>query len=513
MYEFVDTTQLLGEETLPAEAVCFNDIWLDKEIEGFRTLNVSGRELFEQEIDTSKISGMNGETINSVRYPARTITVTYQLIAGSNTAFREAYNQLNGLLSEQQAQLIFADETDKYFIATKASNDEVDPGLNSVTGEIEFFCADPCKYAVDAKTVTAETVDGILTAKLTNEGNVAVPIDYEIMMNSDNGYIGILSEDGKTMQYGSIEEADGEDYKENETLVTLDDFFSAADDTAGTDYMHPQYGAKGTLTTRTWFNTKFLAFGTKGDTVGSANGGLRTITIPADSSGAVGAVNWYSYQHILLWASKMGQTGEMCINFLADDNTVIAGLNWYKTDMSGNTGYYEMWANGKTVRSRMSYTCSHLNTQNPWYWSWGHCDVRKIGADVTFFWWGQYFTFHVPEIENLVCTKIQIAIKAWGDRTTVGSNFLEMLGVNNFYFQKLGVDKWADVPNRYSTGDVLTIDGDSTKVYLNGQNRVGDEVLGSEYFQAQPGDNTIEIYNSSWAKDVTAKATIREAWV
>lgn len=512
MYEFVDTTQLPGEETLPAEAVCFNDIWLDKEIEGFRTLNVSGRELFEQEIDTSKISGMNGETINSVRYPARTITVTYQLIAGSNTAFREAYNQLNGLLSEQQAQLIFADETDKYFIATKASNDEVDPGLNSVTGEIEFFCADPCKYAVDAKTVTAETVDGILTAKLTNEGNVAVPIDYEIMMNSDNGYIGILSEDGKTMQYGSIEEADGEDYKENETLVTLDDFFSAADDTTGTDYMHPQYGAKGTLTTRTWFDTKFLAFGTKGDTVGSANGGLRTITIPADSSGAIGAVNWYCYQHLIMWIGKVGQTGEMCINFLTDDNELIAGLAWYKSSTNNMAGGYEVWANGEILKTYY-FNANNDKNQNPWMWNIGNCCLMKSGANLTSYWKGQYFTFHVPEIENLVCTKIQIAIKAWGDRVTMGDDFISHLGLDQLEFQKLNVDKWKDVPNRYSTGDVLTIDGDSTKVYLNGQNRVGDEVLGSEYFQAQPGDNTIEIYNSSWAKDVTAKATIREAWV
>lgn len=491
----------------------FNGYTLDDEVPGFHTLDVSGRAFHGVETDSSDNVG-DGAMLLAKRIPEREIEVTFYISQTADDMTGSLHTLMRILNSSTAARLEFSDEPEVYYQKVAYTGPDQDmnwPHLKS--GSLAFTCYDPYAYAVDTKTVSAEAVDGILTAKLTNEGNVAVPIDYEITMNSDNGYIGILSEDGKTMQYGSIEEADGEEYKENETLVTLDDFFSAADDTTGTDYMHPQYGAKGTLTTRTWFDTKFLAFGTKGETVGSANGGLRTITIPADSSGAVGAVNWYSYQHILLWASKMGQTGEMCINFLTDDNTVIAGLNWYKTDMSGNTGYYEMWANGKTVRSRLSYTCSHLNTQNPWYWSWGHCDVRKVGADVTFFWWGQYFTFHVPEIENLVCTKIQIAIKAWGDRTTVGSNFLEMLGVNNFYFQKLGVDKWADVPNRYSTGDVLTIEGDSTKVYLNGQNRVGDEILGSTYFQAQPGDNTIEIYNSSWAKDVTAKATIREAWV
>ena len=34
----------------------------------------------------------------------------------------------------------------------------------------------------------------------------------------------------------------------------------------------------------------------------------------------------------------MGQTGEMCINFLTADNKLICGCNWYKTDTVGNTG-------------------------------------------------------------------------------------------------------------------------------------------------------------------------------
>lgn len=490
----------------------FNGYTLDDEVPGFHTLDVSGRAFHGVETDSSDNVG-DGAMLLAKRIPEREIEVTFYISQTADDMTGSLHTLMRILNSSTAARLEFSDEPEVYYQKVAYTGPDQDmnwPHLKS--GSLAFTCYDPYAYAVDTKTVSAEAVDGILTAKLTNEGNVAVPIDYEITMNSDNGYIGILSEDGKTMQYGSIEEADGEEYKENETLVTLDDFFSAADDTTGTDYMHPQYGAKGTLTTRTWFDTKFLAFGTKGETVGSANGGLRTITIPADSSGAVGAVNWYCYQHLIMWIGKVGQTGEMCINFLTDDNELIAGLAWYKSSTNNMAGGYEVWANGEILKTYY-FNANNDKNQNPWMWNIGNCCLMKSGANLTSYWKGQYFTFHVPEIENLVCTKIQIAIKAWGDRVTMGDDFISHLGLDQLEFQKLNVDKWKDVPNRYSTGDVLTIDGDSTKVYLNGQNRVGDEVLGSEYFQAQPGDNTIEIYNSSWAKDVTAKATIREAWV
>ena len=178
------------------------------------------------------------------------------------------------------------------------------------------------------------------------------------------------------LQFGDIEEADGENYKANETLVTLQDFINAEDDVNGTDYMHPLYGAKGKLGTTIWFNNKFLCLKEAGAQVGGANGGLRTVILPADSNGdKSGCKNFYAYFHILFYAGLMGQTGEMCINFLTEDNKLICGVNWYKTDASGNTGHYELVCYnpnkkdtdhqaGKVLKT-YDYTTSHLQTQKP----------------------------------------------------------------------------------------------------------------------------------------------------
>lgn len=86
-----------------------------------------------------------------------------------------------------------------------------------------------------------------------------------------------------------------------------------------------------------------------------------------------------------------------------------------------------------------TYMTSHLRKQNPWYWNWGHCDLRKEGSKLTFFYNGSYPSFSIPEIADMKCAKIQIAIKQRGTRS--GNKYLTYNGINAFYFQKLHVEK------------------------------------------------------------------------
>lgn len=508
MYAFVNTVNsgIVGTN-LPTEAMSYNGVYLENEIDGYRTISVTGRELMESEVTDVEIDGMDGSYYRYKTTPARTITVRYQLLARGSREFRDAFNKMNKLLSGEQVKVIFNDESDKYFIGTKTSNTQVDGGSNNVIGEIEIYCSDPRKYSTTEKEFTA--TDGVLN--IVNEGTVPVSIDYEIQATSETGYIGIVSTEG-VMQYGKIEELDSETYQQSEHLVSINNFYDCADDTSGTDVMHPTCGANGTLAKHTWFNQQFIGFGTTGTKKGSSSGGLRTLVIPADSNGDTsGAQNFYCYFHLLFYAGLMGQTGEMCINFLTADNKLICGCNWYKTDTVGNTGHYEFWANGKMLRN-FSYTTSHLHTQNPWYWSWGHCDVLKEGGNIRFFYWGGYYNYYIPEIANMKCAKIQIAFKQWGNRG--GNQLMSMMGFDVINFTKNNVSKWRDIPNRYPSGTKITIDGKSSHVYVNGMARSEDEVLGTQYFKAPVGTSEVKVTCSEWTKSQPiVKARIREAWL
>lgn len=507
MYAFVNTVNsgIVGTN-LPTEAMSYNGVYLENEIDGYRTLSVTGRELMESEVKHTEIDGMDGSYYRYKTTPARTITVKYQLKARGSREFREAYNKMNKLLSGEQVKVIFNDESDKYFIGTKTSNTQVDGGSNNVIGEIEIYCADPLKYSTTEKVFNA--TDGVLN--IVNEGTVPVSIDYDIQLKCQTGYIGIVSTEG-VMQYGYVDDKKKKTYQQNETLATLTDFFNAKDDVNGTDYMHPNYGANGTLKKSTWYDKPCLVFGTPGTKKGWAFGGLRTVELPADSNGIKGSFNFHSEMHVWFQAGLMGQVGEMCVNYLTSDNKLICGFNWYKSDTSGNTGHHELLANGKVLKN-WYYTTSHIHKENPFAWDWGATELTKTGSKIQFQYAGAYYDFDIPELENMECTKVQIAIKQCDGYD--GNRIMTRMGFDEFTFEKMNVKKWTDVPNRYPNKAKITINGATSRVYVNRRYRPQDEVIGTTYFKAPVGTTEVKLAISEWSKYMPVfKARIREAWL
>lgn len=520
MYKFVDPNTSSEVVSLPPEALCYNGKYLENEISGYRTLWVTGRELMEADIQEQKINGLDGSIYLSKRYQPRKITVGYQLLAESNKAFRDAFNKMNLLLSGEQVEISFADETDKYFIGTKAGNEIPSEGTNSIVSKFEIYCTDPFKYSKTLKEFTPTVnEDGVLECTIKNTGSMPANVEYEVINNQSNGYLGIVSEHG-AMEFGKKEEADKELVSFNEMLVTIDDFYNAPDDVGGYDAMHSyyNYGTKGTLTKKKMAGDGWwLGYGTQGTVTGSANGGLRTVTIPVDSSGKTGAKNFYCWIHALYYAGLMGQTGEMSIAFITADNKMICGYNWYKTDESGNEYYYEFIVhnpNSGEARAvkRFSQQANHLNSQNPFFWNWGNTDISKEGAKLTFYNYSQHYSYIVPEVENMECAKIQIACKAWRNRT--GNKLMQWMGFDAVNFQKLGVEKLVDVQNRYPDGSTIQIDGENAKIYVNGILKQEDEIIGTKYFKVPNGDTVVKFYPSSWVTtQPTIKVRIREAWL
>lgn len=484
----------------------FDGKWLEAQVPGFQVISVSGRELMSYDVNEKKIPGIDGASYTGSEIGSRDIEVTYRLCAPMLEARQIRMNKLNSLLKAREAQLIFADELDKYFIASSAEADG---------SKIVFHCSDPFKYSTTEKTFQ---MDSSGTVMVENTGSVPVPIRYEITHNHENGYVGIASEHG-AMEFGKREEADGKTYTQNEHLLSISNFVSAPNDTNGHDAMHPNYGCKGTLKTMSYNGRTYLCLDNPGAASGNAYGGLRTLTIPADSNGASGALNWYLYGHLCFWASQMGQTGEMTVNVVTADNKLIAGMTWYKTDMSGNTGVYEITVGGQAssavnaghVLRSWTYQTSHTHSDNPWYGDWGHVDLKKEGSKITFFYWGGYFTYNCPEVANLVAAKVQVSCKVWAQQP---NKRMYCAGFDTLNFYKSNVTKWRDVPNRYWQGSKLEIDGNTGQFLVAGMPKPQDEILGTKWFKAEPGETEVKLYFSSFCSPKpTVVARIREAWL
>ena len=77
------------------------------------------------------------------------------------------------------------------------------------------------------------------------------------------------------------------------------------------------------------------------------------------------------------------------------------------------------------------------------------------------------------------------------------------------------VSWYTDIKNRFSDGDVITIDVANTKTYFNGSEDRTLHTLGNQWdkFLLPPGDTTIQLMPSSWAKPFACEVNLKEAWL
>lgn len=231
MYNFKDViaNEVSESSVLPSEALCFNGEYIENLIPGYRTLQVEGREALSPELSTFDTGSSDGTQIKNKRYPERVITITYQLLAESNEAFREAYNKLASILDAEDAELIFNDEPDKFFIGTLKKIGAIKPGKNAVVGEFEILCADPFKYSVveyeaeplfDDKSFLID-YNGTYKAYPTLEAEFFGEDESAAALTGDGdcGYVAFFNEDEKIIQLGDPDETDTESYAKAQTLV------------------------------------------------------------------------------------------------------------------------------------------------------------------------------------------------------------------------------------------------------------------------------------------------------
>lgn len=230
MYNFIDVNEVSENNVLPSEALMLNGEYIENLIPGYRTLQVTGREALSAELTTFETGSRDGSVLSGKRYPARYITVKYQLLSASPEAFRAAYNKLAAILNVEEAELIFNDEPDKFFIGTPEEVGEAPGGTNSVVNEFTLYCADPFKYSVTEYEIEPELSDNsflidyngtykafpTLEAEFFNENEA----DADLTGSGDCGYVAFFNEKEKIIQLGDPNEVDTEGYAKSQTLVS-----------------------------------------------------------------------------------------------------------------------------------------------------------------------------------------------------------------------------------------------------------------------------------------------------
>jgi predicted phage tail component-like protein len=89
------------------------------------------------------------------------------------------------------------------------------------------------------------------------------------------------------------------------------------------------------------------------------------------------------------------------------------------------------------------------------------------------------------------------------------------MGVYDMDIEWLNVDYWADLSNRFSAGDVATIDVANRQILVNGVINADLQLIDNDWkkFRLLPGDTQILPQRSSWAQPYEVEVAFREAFL
>ena len=530
-YPFRDTTaQAAPEGGYPAEALRLGGTWLEDIVPGYRTLWVRGRELLAPELETETVGTRDGVLLRSRRYPERTITVGYQIIAADAAAFRAAYNKLAAALDVQQAECVFSDEPNKYFTGTPSGTGQVEDGRCAVTGEFSILCADPCKYSL---TEYAAAPDSSGTFSVDYHGtHPAAPVleasfpgtedsDGDVT-GADCGFVAFLSQDGRVIQLGDPDEMDTEEYPESQTLVNKR--FKTWGTTTQAEWpvnagrtssdATTQAGSAGILTDEDGCKMAgALDYGSGAN----YHGPSITRKLPADASGHVGARFFrLTYDQRLCMGARSGAASErgcfqaLCVTVDGSTRTVLAGVSIFKPH-AGNQATINLYVRGNCVDA-IHVDITHGNK----FFGWASNAIRSTTISKQ----GRYVSYNVAGLKRKFFDE-SINFMEMHELTFVFGRYASQpaLSVNGLYSAKLiadHCDTWRDIPNKFSAGDVVRADCAAGEITLNNSSTPELGALGNDWetFRLYPGENQIGTAWSDWAQAAPQlRLRYREVWL
>lgn len=548
MYDFIDTNEVSESAHLPSEALKINGEFIENLIPGYRTLNVSGREALSPELLSYETGARDGATLKSKRYPARTIVVKYHIIAESCEAFRAAFNDLASILNVKDAELIFNDEKDKYFIGTPSAIGEVEPGMNAVVGEFEILCVDPFKYSVTEYEVemTEDAELGAMFAvnyngtyrsfpkfevefykesEVSDDGATETPLTG----SGDCGFVAFFNEDGKIIQLGDPDEVDGEELAKSQLLVSQSFEKSTSWGTATQKLWALNSGMTSSSTveqvgtlhevntpihyadkTHEWYLTP-KSYGTGNNWHGPSV----TRKIPEDGAGEEGASNFhFRYTQKMSIGSganaqkELGAFQVLLVNNVDGVRKIVAGVNIYKGS-NGKTANLRFYVNNKTVYTReidLSYHNQYFGNNRKANKAKKLSEIvtaktssiEKSGGMVNFKIGSSYGLGYYCGDEGFAEMKANEITFTFSQFSTVAP--LSFNGLVYTKFVKNYCDTWKEVKNKFGANDVLSADCRTAEVLLN--NALSPELgaLGNDWeeFYLKPGVNQIGIAYSDW---------------
>ncbi|WP_025598811.1 distal tail protein Dit [Lacticaseibacillus paracasei] len=357
------------------------------------------------------------------------------------------------------------------------------------------------------------------TITVHNGGTYPVEPVITATMHADNGMVGIVNDRPGILQFGT-QEIDG--YTTDVSEKGLNGDFSAP--ISGTIYNqsatnNPNWGGDSSKPNKQTGSINYASDSYNGPHMEPAyastgtywNGPAAKIPIAATSQNTRN--NNFTVSMMLHFETTVSELGRMELTLeaggkvqyqmvITDNNAVKDEIqvNCYVKDQQVGTMSLDRskFTNDKFMQARLSKFGSSINFEvSPWN--------GKSGREMT---------VSLPPLTrpDMISENVE-AFSVWFERNnTWGQAGMKLIAVQ---FDWQHVNWWTDIKNRFSNGDVLTIDVANAKTYLNGSENRTLHTIGNQWeqFKLPPGDTEIAITPSSWAQPFACEVEIREAWL
>ncbi|WP_369526482.1 distal tail protein Dit [Lacticaseibacillus paracasei] len=357
------------------------------------------------------------------------------------------------------------------------------------------------------------------TITVHNGGTYPVEPVITATMHADNGMVGIVNDRPGILQFGT-QEIDG--YTTDVSEKGLNGNLSAP--ISGTIYNqsatnNPNWGGDSSKPNKQTGSINYVSDSYNGPHMEPAyastgtywNGPAAKIPIAATSQNTRN--NNFTLTMMLHFETTVSELGRMELTLEAGgkvqyqmvvtDNNAVKDeiqVDCYVKDQQVGTMSLDRskFTNDKLMQARLSKFGSSINFEvSPWN--------GKSGREMT---------VSLPPLTrpDMISENVE-AFSVWFERNnTWGQSAMKLIAVQ---FDWQHVNWWTDIKNRFSNGDVLTIDVANAKTYLNGSENRTLHTIGNQWeqFKLPPGDTEITITPSSWAQPFACEVEIREVWL
>ena len=456
-----------------------------------------------------------GVNVQNVKIGPKRIKVKIKMQTRTPEEMEELKDELAGVLNVSEAKRItFNFKPGKYYMGF--AYDDITP--DNITrwlqkAEIDFLIPDGVAHSTTYKRVVDyEERQGKMVFAIDNKGTAdAYPI-ITFKANDENGYYGLVS-NRFAFEVGNIEEVDGKIVSKSELLYDyrgdkIRQAFLSGQKNVGITNV-PEAG-NGTLELEALWNRHHIKLQTNG--VAPARSASITWPVPPDSSGNTGALTEYLWWRQIFWVGHSSQYGFIKVTVTDENDKFLYGVETYKRSLGLATEYNFLGADehgGYNVLKSWTFNATHLNEHNPFNQDRGWSDISRENDKVTFYWFGNKFSYNIPAIKGRKSAKIHVTLSSVTDRPLVTHMYFDEL-----YYAKTNNNHWEDAPNRYAAGSTVVINSETDNLVLNNIYDLDQVVDGSLWPVISPGKSEIDILQSSWEKKKpTVSIEFEERWL